>query len=100
MNHRTKIPRLWNGRTIVIPLVTGALGNIRSELAGYLNKLPGNYRPAPLLKAAFLDSAHSLHKILDLLVEFPDQGSQLTDKPREESMLLLIPLLIKQVNRH
>ena len=54
--------RLEIQRSIVI----GALGNITSELEGYLNKLPGNHRLAPLLKAALLGSAHILRKILDL----------------------------------
>lgn len=56
----------WSIKTEVIPVVTAALKNVASALESYLDKLPGNHRLTPLLKAAVLGSAHILRTNLDL----------------------------------
>jgi hypothetical protein len=59
-----EIQRMWNVKTNVIPVITGATGTISKSLRKYLNNVPGIHEVKELQKTAILDTAHILRKVL------------------------------------
>jgi hypothetical protein len=56
-----EIQRLWNVKTKVIQVKTGATGTISKSFRKYVSDIPGNYE---LQKTAILGTAHILRKVL------------------------------------
>ena len=48
----------------VIPIITGASGNISKSLRQYLGNIPGRHEIKKLQKTAILSTAHILRKVL------------------------------------
>jgi hypothetical protein len=48
---------MWNVKTKVIPVITGATGTISKSLRKYLNNIPGSHDIKKLLKRAILGTA-------------------------------------------
>ena len=59
-----EIQRMWNLKTIVIPVITGATGTISKSLRQYLNSVPGKQKIKELQKTDILGTAHKLRKVL------------------------------------
>ena len=55
---------MWNVKTNVIPLKTGATGTISKSFRKYVSNVPGNYEVKELQKTAILRTAHILRKVL------------------------------------
>jgi hypothetical protein len=63
-NHTTEIQRMWNVKTKVIPVITGATGTISKSFRKYVSKIPGIHEVKELQKTAILGTAHILRKVL------------------------------------
>jgi hypothetical protein len=61
---RIEIQRMWNVKTRVIPVITGATGTISKSFRKYVGTIPGNHEVKELQKTAILDTAHTLRKVL------------------------------------
>jgi hypothetical protein len=61
---KIEIQRMWNVKTGVIPLITGATGTISKSFRKYLSNVPGNQEVEELQKTAILGTAHMLRKAL------------------------------------
>jgi hypothetical protein len=59
-----EIQRMWNVKTRVIPVITGATGTISKSFRKYANTIPGNREVKELHKTAMLGTAHILRKVL------------------------------------
>jgi hypothetical protein len=59
-----EIQRMWNVKTRVIPVITGATGTISKSLRKYVSTIPGNHEVKELQKTAILGTAHILRKLL------------------------------------
>jgi hypothetical protein len=59
-----EIQRMWNVKTRVIPLITGATGTISKSFRKYFSSIPGNHGVRELQKTAILGTAHILRKVL------------------------------------
>jgi len=59
-----EIQRMWNVKTKVIPVITGATGTISKTFRKYVSNIPGNHEVKKLQKTAILDTAHILRKVL------------------------------------
>jgi hypothetical protein len=59
-----EIQRMWNVKTKVIPVITGAIGTIPKSFRRYVSNIPGNREVKELQKTAILDTAHILRKVL------------------------------------
>jgi len=59
-----EIQRLWNVKTRVIQVITGATGTISKSLRKYVSDIPGNYDVQELQKTAILGTAHILRKVI------------------------------------
>jgi len=59
-----EIQRMWNVKTKVITVIIGAPGTISKSLRQYLSNTPGTHEIKELQKAALLDTAHILRKLL------------------------------------
>ena len=57
---------MWSMKTIVIPVVIGALGLIRKEINRYVEQIPGNIRVKELQKTVLLGTAHLLRRTLSM----------------------------------
>jgi hypothetical protein len=57
-----EIQRMWNVKTKVIPVITGATGTISESFRKYVSNIPGNHEE--LQKTAILGTAHILRKVL------------------------------------
>jgi len=55
---------MWNVKTKVIPLITGATGTISKSFRKYMSNIPGNYEVKELQKTAILGTAHIFRKVL------------------------------------
>jgi hypothetical protein len=55
---------VWNVKARVIPVVTGATGNISKSFKKYVSNIPGNPDIKELQKTAILGTAHILRKVL------------------------------------
>jgi hypothetical protein len=49
--------RMWNVKTKVIPVITGATGTISKTFSKYVSNIPGNHEVKELQKAAILGTA-------------------------------------------
>jgi hypothetical protein len=56
--------RMWNVKTRVIPVITGATGPISMSFRKYVSNIPGNAEVRELQKTAILGTAHILRKVL------------------------------------
>ena len=59
-----EIQRMWNVKTKVIPVITGATGTISKSFRKYVSNIPGNHEVKELQKTAILGTAHILRKVL------------------------------------
>jgi hypothetical protein len=59
-----EIQHMWNVKTKVIPVITGANGTISKSLRKYVSNIPGNHEVKELHKTAILDTAHIFRKVL------------------------------------
>jgi len=59
-----EIQRMWNVKTKVIPVRTGATGTISKSFRKYVSNIPGNHEVKELQKTAILGTAHLLRKVL------------------------------------
>jgi hypothetical protein len=55
---------MWNVKTRVIPVITGATGTISKSFRIYVSNMPGNHEVRELQKTAILGTAHTLRKVL------------------------------------
>ena len=58
-----EIQGMWNVKTKVIPVVTGATGTISRSFRKYVSDIPGNHDVKELQKTATLGTAHILRKV-------------------------------------
>jgi len=58
-----EMQRMWNVKSKVIPVITGATGTISKSFRKYVNNIPGNYEVKKLQKTAILGTAHILRKV-------------------------------------
>ena len=64
-NDLTKeIQRMWNVKTMVIPVIIGATGTI--SFIKYMSNIPGKHEVKELQKTSILGTAHVLRKVLML----------------------------------
>ena len=61
-----EINRMWNMKTIVIPVATGNLGMIRKTNDKWVKQLPGTPHIDMLQKITLLGTAHILRKVLSI----------------------------------
>jgi hypothetical protein len=59
-----EIPRMWNVKTRVIPVIIGATETISKSFRKHVSTIPGNYDVRQLQKTAILGTAHILRKVL------------------------------------
>ena len=59
-----EIQHMWNVKTKVIPVITGATGTISKTFRKYVSNIPGNHEVKELQKTAILGTAHILRKVL------------------------------------
>jgi len=59
-----EIQRMWNVKTKVIPVITGATGTISKSFRKYVSNIPGKHEVKELRKTAILGTAHTLRKVL------------------------------------
>jgi len=55
---------MWQVKTRLIPVITGATGTISKSFRKYVSDIPGNHDVKELQKAAVLSTAHILRKVL------------------------------------
>ena len=55
---------MWNVKTKVIPVITGATGTISKSFRKYVSNIPGNHEVKELQKTAILGTAQILRKVL------------------------------------
>ena len=59
-----EIQRMWNVKTKVVPVITGATGTMSKSLRLYLSNIPGEHEIKELQITAKFGTAHILRKIL------------------------------------
>jgi len=59
-----EIERMWNVKTNVIPVITGATGTISKSFREYVSNIRGKHEVKELQKTAILGTAHILRKVL------------------------------------
>jgi len=59
-----EMQRMWNVKTKVIPLITGATGTISKSFGKYASNMQGKHEVKELHKTAILSTAHKLRKVL------------------------------------
>jgi hypothetical protein len=59
-----EIQRMWNVKTKVIPVITGATGTVSKSFRKYVSNIPGKYDVKELQKTAILGTARILRKVL------------------------------------
>jgi hypothetical protein len=59
-----EIQRMWNVKTNVIPVITGATGTISKSFRKYVSNIPENHKVKEVQKTAILGTAHILRKVL------------------------------------
>ena len=60
----TEIHHMWNVKTKVIPIITGANGTISKSFTQYLSNIPGKHNINELQKTAIQGTARTLQKVL------------------------------------
>ena len=63
---KIELEQLWKVKTMVIPVVVGALGAIAERLLGWLAQIPGTISEVELQKSALLGTAQVLRRVLRL----------------------------------
>jgi hypothetical protein len=56
--------RMWNVKTKLIPVITGATGTISKSFRKYLSNIPAKHEIKKLYKTVILGSAQTLRKVL------------------------------------
>jgi hypothetical protein len=59
-----EIERMWNVKTKVTPVITGATGTISKSFRKYSSSVPGKHDIKELQKTAILGTAHTLRRVL------------------------------------
>jgi len=59
-----EIQRMWNVKTKVKPVITGATVTISKSFRKYVSNIPGKYEVNELHRTATLGTAHILRKVL------------------------------------
>ena len=59
-----EIQRMWNVKTKVIPVTTGATGTVSKSCRKYVSNIPGKHEFKELQKTAILGTAHILREVL------------------------------------
>jgi len=59
-----EIQRMWNVKTIVIPVIIGVTGTVSKSFRKYVSYIPGKHEVKELQKTAILGNAHILRKVL------------------------------------
>ena len=60
---RVKVSCMWQCRTLVVPVVLGALGTVHAGIARWLHIIPGHQNLQHLQKAVLLGSSQILRKV-------------------------------------
>jgi hypothetical protein len=60
----TEIQRMWNIKTKVTPVITGASGTISKSFRKYLSSVLGQHDIKELQKTAVMGTAHTLREVL------------------------------------
>ena len=60
---RIETLRMWNIKTLVIPVMVGAPGTISESFRKYLSNIPGNHNIKEIHKTAILGTAHIHRKL-------------------------------------
>jgi hypothetical protein len=55
---------VWNAKTQVTPVITGAIGTISKSFRKYLSSVPGKHYINELQKTAVLGTAQTLREVL------------------------------------
>jgi hypothetical protein len=55
---------MWNVKTRVIPVITGATGTISKSFRKYVSHAPGNHDVRELQTTVILGTAHIIRKVL------------------------------------
>ena len=55
---------MWNVKSKVISVITGATGTISHSFRKYVSKISGKHEVKELQKTAILGTAHTLRKVL------------------------------------
>ena len=63
-NLQVEISRMWHCRTLVVPVVLGALGTVHAGIARWLDIIPGHYNLQHLQKTVLLGSTRILRKVM------------------------------------
>jgi uncharacterized protein YycO len=58
------IQRMWNVKTKVIPVITGATGTTSKSFRKYVSNIQGKHEVKELQKTAILGTAHILREVL------------------------------------
>ena len=58
-----EIQRMWNVKTMPIPVIIGATGTISKSFRKYMSNIPGKHEVKELQKTAILGTAHILQKV-------------------------------------
>ena len=58
------IKRMWNVKSKVMPVITGATGTISKSLRQYLTNIAGKHAIKELQTSDILDTAHKLREVL------------------------------------
>jgi len=59
-----EIQHMWNVKTKVIPVITGATGTLSKSFRKYVSNIPGKHEAKELQKTGILGTAHILRKVL------------------------------------
>jgi len=59
-----EIQRMWNVKTKVIPLITGATGTISKSFRKYVSNIPRKHEVKELQKTVILGTEHIFRKVL------------------------------------
>ena len=57
---------MWKMKTIIIPVVIGALGDIKKGMRSNIEKIPGKISLEEFQKITLLGTAHILRKVLSI----------------------------------
>ena len=61
-----EITKMWGLKTIIVPVVIGALGVVKKGIRKHIDKIPGKINITELQKIALLGSSHILRKVLSI----------------------------------
>jgi len=60
----TEIQRMWNVKTKVLSVITGATVTISKSFRKYVSNIPGKHEVKELQKTAIMGTAHILRKVI------------------------------------